>query len=109
MYIYFFLYYSLKLPSELKIFRYLDSQWISTGNEQKVSLLAPFSSFHITGPDIWVSDNTEAVSRKPFCSRDLAAELFPNAFKETILCVLNANFKTNSKIWKELVHFMMLQ
>lgn len=52
-----------------------------------------FSCFQVPEPDIWLWDNTEAVSRKPFCSRDLAVELSPKALKEKNTYILNANLK----------------
>lgn len=70
-----------------------------------------FSCFQVPGPDIWLWDNTEAVSRKPFCSRDLAVELSPNAFKKKErkkYIYIKCQFQTNPKICGAPVHLVML-
>jgi len=48
------------------------------------------------------------VSRKPFCSRDLAVELSPKAFKKKKYIYIKCQFKTNPKICGAVVHLVML-
>lgn len=86
-----------KPPSELKIFEYLESRRIVTGNEQKVSLLPPpFPVFKFQG-QIYGSETTQKQCQENHFAQGTwqlnSPQMLLKRKKEKNIYILNANFK----------------
>lgn len=92
LYVVFF-HNSSKPPNELKIFKYLESQWIATGNEQKVSLPPPsFPAFKLQG-QIYGPETTQKQCQENHFARGTWQLNSPQMLLKRKIYILNANFK----------------